>query len=100
MAKHHHTGYPVVDEKGDFVGIVTLDDITKVDKEKRNEVLIRDIVQKNPATIHPEEFALDAFKKMRVHDVDRIAVVDDTNPKKIVGILTKTDLQYILSDHQ
>ncbi len=100
MAKHHHTGYPVVDEKGDFVGIVTLDDITKVDKEKRNEVLIRDIVQKNPATIRPEEFALDAFKKMRVHDVDRIAVVDEANPKKIVGILTRTDLQYILSDHE
>jgi CBS domain-containing protein len=32
--------------------------------------------------------------------VDRIAVVDEANPKKIVGILTRTDLQYILSDHE
>jgi CBS domain-containing protein len=98
MAKHHHTGYPVVDENGDFIGIVALDDVAKVEKEKRGEVLIRDIVQKNPASIYPEELALDAFKKMRVYDLDRIAVVDKDNPKKIVGVLTKTDLRHILSD--
>lgn len=98
MAKHHHTGYPVVDENGDFMGIIALDDVAKVEKEKRDEVLIRDIMQKNPASISPEELALDAFKKMRMHDLDRIAVVGEINPKKIVGILTKTDLRHILSD--
>ncbi len=98
MAKYHHTGYPVVDENGNFVGIVALDDVVKVEKEKRGEVLIRDIVQKNPVSICPEELALDAFKKMRIHNLDRMAVVDKDNPKKIVGVLTKTDLQHILSD--
>lgn len=98
MAKHHHTGYPVVDENGDFIGIVALDDVAKVERDKRNEVLVRDIVQKNTTSIYPEELALDAFKKMRVHDVDRIAVVDEANPKKVVGILTKTDLHHILSE--
>jgi coenzyme F420 hydrogenase subunit beta len=98
MAKHHHTGYPVVDENGDFVGIVALEDVVKVEKEKRDEVLIRDIVPKNPVVIFPEELALDAFKKMRMQDRGRIAVVDEANPKKIVGVLTKTDLRHILSD--
>ena len=99
MAKHHHTGYPVVDENGDFIGIVGLDDVTKVEKEKRSEVLIRDIVQKNPVVISPDNLALDAFKKMRMHDVGRIAVVDSVNPKKIIGLLTQTDLRHMLSDH-
>ena len=98
MAKHHHTGYPVIDEHGDLVGIVTLEDVAKVDKTKRDEVLIRDIVQTNPVVIHPEELALDAFKKMRTNDIGRIAVVDEANPKKIIGVLTKTDLIHILSD--
>jgi CBS domain-containing protein len=97
MAKHHHTGYPVVDENGDFMGIIALDDVTKVEKEKRDEVLIRDILQKNPVVVFPEDLALGAFKKMRKHDVSRIAVVDSTNPKKIVGVLTHTDLKHILS---
>jgi hypothetical protein len=30
--------------------------------------------------------------------MDRIAVVDSTNLKKIVGLLTRTDLGHILSD--
>ncbi|PVX23768.1 MAG: hypothetical protein CW691_09735 [Candidatus Bathyarchaeum sp.] len=98
MAKHHHTGYPVVDENGCFLGIVALDAVAKVEKQKRDEVLVRDIVQKNPVEIFPEELALDAFKKMRMHDVSRIAVVDVDNPDKIVGVLTKTDLRHILSD--
>jgi len=98
MAKHHHMGYPVMDKHGDLVGIVALEDAANVEKEKRDQVLIRDIVQKNPVTIHPEELALDAFKKMRTNNMGRIAVVNEANPKKIVGVLTKTDLMHILSD--
>lgn len=98
MAKHHHTGYPVIDENGNFMGTVALDDVARVEKEKRNEVLVQDIMQKNHVSISPEELVLDAFKKMRVYDLDRIAVVDASNPKKIVGILTKTDLRHILSE--
>ena len=98
MAKHHHTGYPVIDENGDFMGIVALEDVAKVEKEKRDEVLVRDIIQKNPVVIYPEALALDAFKKMRINDIGRIAVVDQANPKKIVGVLTKTDLRHILSE--
>ncbi len=98
MAKHHHTGYPVVDKHEDLVGIVTLEDVTKVEKEKRDEALIRDIAQKNLVTIYPEELALDAFKKMRMREMGRIAVVDEANPKKLIGVLTKTDLRHILSD--
>lgn len=98
MAKHHHTGYPVIDENGEFTGIVALDDVAKVEKDQRDEVLIRDILQKNPVLVFPEEHALDAFKKMRLHNLGRIPVVDKANPKKIVGILTKTDLRHIISD--
>jgi len=100
MAKHHHTGYPVVDKNGDFIGIVSLEDVVKVEKEKRDEVLIGDLMKKNTVTISPETLALDAFKKMRISSKVRIAVLDDNNPKKIIGMLTKTDLRHILTDKQ
>jgi coenzyme F420 hydrogenase subunit beta len=96
MAKHHHTGYPVIDENGDLMGFMTLDDAAEVDKEERDKVVIRDIIQKNLVVVHPEEFALDAFKKMSVNEIGRIAVVDPMNPKKLIGILAKTDLAHIL----
>ena len=97
MAKYHYTGYPVVDEKGDFVGVVTLQEAAKIDKVNRDEIHVRDIVQADPVVCYPKERALEAFKKMRTYKIARIAVVDEANPKKILGLLTKTDLRHILS---
>lgn len=97
MAKYHYTGYPVVDTNGDFIGIVTLQEAAKIDKPDRDEIHVRDISQSDPIVCYPKERALDAFKKMRTHEIGRIAVVDESNPKKILGVLTTTDLRHILS---
>ena len=56
------------------------------------------LAQRNIVVVYGEEHALDAFKKMGVHEISRIAVVDETNSKKLIGILTKTDLTHILRD--
>jgi coenzyme F420 hydrogenase subunit beta len=96
MAKHHHIGYPVTDERGDLVGIVTLEDAAKVAKERRDKILIGDIAKRKLVVVYPEELALAAFKRMSTHEIGRIPVVDRKNPKKLLGILTKTDLMHIL----
>ncbi len=96
MAKHHHTGYPVMNERSDLVGVVTLEDATKVAKERRDTILVGDIARRNLVIVYPEELVLDAFKRMSTHDIGRILVVDRKNPKKLLGILTKTDLMHIL----
>ena len=98
MAKHHHTGYPVLNEHNDLIGMVTLEDAANVENGERDNVLIRDIAQRNIVVVYAEELALDAFKKMGVHNIGRIAVVDEANSKKLIGILTKTDLTHILRD--
>jgi coenzyme F420 hydrogenase subunit beta len=100
MAKHHHTGYPVIDEKGDLIGFMTLEDAASVDKENRDTVLIGDIIRNNLVIVHPEELALDAFKKMSVNEIGRIAVVDPMNSKQLIGILAKTDLAHILRNRK
>ena len=98
MAKHHHTGYPVLNEHKDLIGIITLEDAANVEKGERDKVLIRDIAQRNIVVVYAEELALDVFKKMGVHEIGRIAVVDEVDSKKLIGILTKTDLTHILRD--
>ena len=98
MAKQHHTGYPVVDANSDLVGIVTLDDVVNVEKEKRDQLLMSDILQDNLVIAYPDDLALDAFKKMRVSKSGRVVVVDKKNPKKLLGVLTKTDLTHIMRD--
>jgi CBS domain-containing protein len=98
MAKHHHTGYPVIDENENLMGFMTLEYAAKIEKEQRSKVLIRDVIKNNLVVVHPEELALDAFKKMTLNKIGRVAVVDPLNPKKLIGILAKTDLAHILRD--
>jgi coenzyme F420 hydrogenase subunit beta len=98
MAKHHHTGYPVLDENEDLFGIVTLEDVAGVRKEDRDKFSVRDVARTDITFVYADEPALNAFRKMGTPDVSRIAVVDKANPKKLVGVLTKTDLTHILKD--
>lgn len=96
MAKQHHVGYPVLDNNGDLAGVVTIEDAAQVDKEKRNTTLVCQIARRQPAAAYPGESALDAFKRMTEHETGRILVLDRANPKKILGIITKTDLIHTL----
>jgi len=96
MAKRHHIGYPVIDDKGDFLGVVTLEDASKVEKIDRDHTLVSQIIHRKPITITANETALEALKKMSEFETGRLLIVDPENPKKPLGIVTKSDLMHTL----
>jgi coenzyme F420 hydrogenase subunit beta len=96
IAKYHHIGYPVINENGEPIGTVTIEEASKVEKTKRKDTLVGDIIRRELVVAYPEETALDAFKKMSAHETGRILVLDPANPKKLLGMLTKTDLMHTL----
>jgi coenzyme F420 hydrogenase subunit beta len=96
IAKYHHIGYPVINENGEPIGTVTIEEASKVEKTKRKDTLVGHIIRRELVVAYPEETALDAFKKMSAHETGRILVLDPANPKKLLGMLTKTDLMHTL----
>ena len=96
MTKHHHMGYPVLNERKELVGIVTFDDVSKVPASRRKETLVKDIAHKRLITAYPNESAMVVYEKMSEHKIGRILVVDRRNPKKLLGIITKTDIMHVL----
>jgi len=96
MAIHHHMGYPVLDEKKELIGVVTFEDIMKVPKEERDKISVSDIAKKKLITAYPDDSVLDAFEKMNVHNIGRILIVDRQNPKKLLGIITRSDIMHAL----
>jgi coenzyme F420 hydrogenase subunit beta len=92
MLKKHHVGYPVLNEDGDLVGVVTLEQASQVDKEKRRETRVEKIMRKEIVKILPEETGLDVFRKMTQREIGRAVVVDPKNKAKLLGIVTKSDL--------
>lgn len=95
-AIHHHVGYPVVDKNNDFLGVVTLEDASQIEKSDRDQTLVSQIIHRKPITVKIGETALEAFKKMSEFETGRIVVVDPANPKKFLGIITKSDLMHTM----
>lgn len=96
MVRKHHVGYPVLDEKGDLVGVVTLEQASQIDKRKRQETKVEQVMRKELVKVLPGETGLDVFKKMTEHEMGRVVVVDPDNRSKLLGIVTKSDLIEIL----
>ncbi len=96
MTKHHHMGYPIVDEGGDLLGIATFEDVMKTDPDERTKTNVGTVKQKKLFTVFPKDTALKAYEKMVQNKVGRVLVVDPKNPKKVAGIITKTDIMQIL----
>ncbi len=97
VARYHHVGYPLVNENNEPVGWVTLEEASSVDKAKRNETLVSQIARRKLVTAYPDEIALDVFKRMSENETGRVLVLDRSNLKKLVGVVTKTDLMHILT---
>ena len=96
MIKGHHVGYPVVDEKGKLIGIVTFEDMIKVPPEKRSETRVEEIASKKLIIAYPDESVLEAYKKMMKYKIGRILIVEKENPTKLIGIITRTDVMHTL----
>ena len=96
MTRHHHMGYPIVNEKGELIGIVTFEDVSKVPASKRSKTLAKEIAHKKLVTVNTDTSAIEVYEKMDKHKIGRILVVDKENPKKLLGIITKTDILHVL----
>ena len=96
MATHHHMGYPVVDEKEELIGVVTFEDIMNISREEREKISVRDVAKKKLVTAYPDDSVLEAFEKMNAHDIGRILIVDRQNPKRLLGIITRSDIIHAL----
>ena len=81
----------IVFEGDRMVGLVTIDDIRKVDAESREQTIIKSIMtpSKNMIVIAPEEEASDAFQRLESEDIRQLPVVHGNN---IVGLLRRKDI--------
>jgi len=88
MMTERHIGYPVV-EGGVPVGVVTLEDVTKIKEHERASVKVGQIMSRALITIGPEEQAVEVFKIMSAKNIGRVLVVQG---RSLVGLVTRTDL--------
>jgi chloride channel protein, CIC family len=89
--RYNYTGFPVV-EDGNLVGIITFDDIRRIPLESQEKMLVRDVATRVPITIYPNQSAKSAMDIMYENDIGRLPVVRKESPRRLIGIITRTDV--------
>lgn len=81
--------FPVVDEEKVLQGIVTLDDIREMmfDDESRQNVIVKTIMQKPPASVSPQEKMQSVMNKFEVTQAWNLPVIDQG---KYIGFISKS----------
>lgn len=85
-----HQGYPVVDERGILLGVLTRRNLLSATESGTTE--IRQLIRRPPVYVYDTSTARDAADHMVRHDIGRLPVVDRKNPKHLVGIVTRSDI--------
>jgi H+/Cl- antiporter ClcA/CBS domain-containing protein len=85
-----HQGFPVLDAEGLLIGVVTRRDL--VDGSRSGDETLAAIVTRRPAVVFEDNTLRDAADHMVLEQVGRLPVVSRDNPRRLVGIISRSDL--------
>lgn len=88
------TYFPVVNGREELVGIISLQDIRPVLLEETlmDLVIAKDLMNEVVITTTADQNLYEAMGKFTSRDIDQIPVVDQDNPRKIMGMLRRSDV--------
>jgi CBS domain-containing protein len=84
-----HQGFPVVDERGELIGVITQRDVLG---PQPGELRLRHLVRRPPAVVFEDCSLREAADHMVTEGVGRLPVVSREAPRKVIGMLTRSDL--------
>jgi CIC family chloride channel protein len=99
LGRSPHSYLLVTDEKGKLAGIISFHDVRQAllrDHRESETLTAGDIATREVVTVTPEDTLLEAQHRLARLGVSQLPVVDPSNPRRVVGIIT---LREILNFH-
>jgi H+/Cl- antiporter ClcA/CBS domain-containing protein len=85
-----HQGFPVVDDAGLLVGVLTRRDL--VGSLENESVPLSTLITRAPVVVFTENSLRDAADQMVRASVGRLPVVERTAPRRVLGMVSRSDL--------
>lgn len=93
MNNSRHNGFPVLNGQEELAGIITLKDVRKASLKSVKGLYVKDVMTAVPLIVtYPDEVVDKIFCIFRRYELGHLPVVSRDNPKKTIGILTRSDL--------
>ena len=93
-------GIPVIDSTGNLTGIIANIDVMKIPQGQWPLTMVKDIMSTDLAVVRAEDPLDYAMNYMRQRNIGRLPVVEAKNPKKLIGIITTSDIVSAYMDSQ
>ena len=93
---HIFVSFPVIDESGNFLGMVSLKQVKEVPQNKWHVKTVREIMTDTSQirALSPWDDASDLMNSLMVSEMGRLPVLDSG---KLVGIVTRRDILTLLT---
>jgi chloride channel protein, CIC family len=85
-----HQGFPILDERGLLVGVLTRRDL--IGSTEDETVRLTAMVRRAPVVVFTDNTLRDAADQMVRGAVGRLPVVERSAPRRVVGMLSRSDL--------
>jgi len=85
-----HQGFPVVNDRGELVGVVTRRDL--LDLETEVTACVGDLVQRAAVVIYDDSSVREAADHMVHERVGRLPVVARSDPRRVIGMISRSDV--------
>jgi CBS domain-containing protein len=85
-----HQGFPVLDDAGRLVGVVTRRDL--LDASHADALPVRVVVRRAPVVVYDDNTLRDAADQMVIEHVGRLPVVRRGVEREVIGIVSRSDL--------
>jgi chloride channel protein, CIC family len=89
-AKYSHQGYPVVNDAGVLVGVLTRRDIQTTSHSVNSP--LTEIIERPPKYVYDDCTVRQAADHMVNHSIGRLPVVSRQEPHRLLGIVTRSDV--------
>jgi len=93
LARLHRNGLPVVDGAGRLCGVLTVGDVDRAHLAGCDDLRpVGEHCSRALVVAHPGETIGAALRRMGAHDIGRLPVVPEGDPRRLLGLLRRTDL--------
>jgi CBS domain-containing protein len=83
---------PVLNDDGELCGIVSMSDITKIDRSERNNVRVAAVYSRQVQSAYPDQTIHEVVERMRERHLANFPVVSRREENRLLGMISKSDI--------